>query len=148
MYDFASWFLEAQEPRCALSGWFWLRFLQIHSPGVGPQASVPHHGLASIGCLSFFVTRRLTSPKVVIQERLREREAETERQREYEQRSKRVPKAETVSLYNPMSKATYHCYAGCCWAHRPSLVVGGDDAGCGNQKAGIVGGHVGGCQPQ
>ena len=38
------------------------------------------HGLGSIGCLSFFLTRKLTSPKVVIQETLRARGTETERE--------------------------------------------------------------------
>ena len=52
-----------------------------------------------------------------------------------------------LRFYNLMSKATYHYYAGFFWSHRPSLIVGGDTE-CRNQEAGILGGHVGGCQPQ
>ena len=145
MYDFTSWFHEVQESRSAdgsdlgsykftvqllvlrpqfLTAWAWFHWLPEFLPD--KEADFPQSS----------------------DSRETESKRDRDRKREYEQRSKSA-QGRNCELLLPMSKATYHYYAGFFWSPRLSLIMRGDDTKSpGNHEAGILGGHVGGCQPQ
>lgn len=148
MCDFTSWFHDDQESRSGLSGWLWLRSYKVTVllSVLRPQFFTPwawFHRLPECFHDKEAGFPQSSDPREI------ERETETERQGEYEQRSKRVPKAEAAIFYNLMSKVTHHDL---CWMLLAPQTTSDPmweetTQGCENQEAGILGGHVGGCQP-